>query len=128
MRRIPWNPCSIHLLNFGGNSQSTTSNTENVTQPTTTVSGGTGANAVSTTGAVTFNQESPQALNDVATAIQSNTQVSLAALQAGEATTNATTSLVGKTTATPTEQLTPIILGVAIVGAVAFWLANRKKT
>lgn len=112
---------------FGGSSSSSNSNTENVTQPTATNSGsGAGANTVATTGAVTFNQESPQALNDLALQTQTLGNVALAALQTNSETAKSTEALVGQNTASQTQQLTPIIIIVALVGLAALYFKNRR--
>lgn len=126
MRLIPWAPCSIKLRNFGGNSSSSTQNTENVTQPTTTVTGGSGANAVSTTGAVTFNQESPAALNSLDQAVQTTGQVALAALAGEQATSAQTQGVLGKAAATPTEQITPIIIAVAVIAGILIYFKSKR--
>lgn len=131
MRLIPWVPGDLYgLRNFGGNSSSSTQNTENVTQPTSTVGGGSNnggtINAVSTTAGVTLNEESPQALNSLDQAVQATENVALQALNSEQATAGQTQGVLSKAAETGTQQLTPIIIAVAIIAGLVFYFSHRK--
>jgi hypothetical protein len=119
----------IKYRNFGGNSPTTT-NTETVTQPTsstgTTGAGGT-SNAISSTGTVNLDEESPQALNELGGAVAALQTVAGEAITASAEEATGTESLVGKNTESGTEQITPIVVVVALLGAFVAWSIYKRS-
>lgn len=119
--------------NFGGNSPSTTTTTNNEQQyATPTASGNVGSGGTSnvfgsTSGSIAVTEESPQALADLSGAVGALATVAGEAIQATEGTATSTESLVGKNTESGTQQLTPIIISVAVLGAFAVYMVYRKK-
>jgi hypothetical protein len=118
---------------FIGDSTSTTTTTNNEQQyATPTASGNVGSGGTSnvvgtTSGSITLNEESPQALNELGSAVSSLQAVASEAIEASQDTAQTTESLVGKNTESGTQEVTPIIIAVAALGAFIAYMIWRKK-
>ncbi len=117
----------------GSNTSTTTAtnsdnlNEETVLQPTSdgSVSGGSSSNTLSATGDLTVNEESPQALTELGQALSQAGAATDLALEEEYDTTKEYGSLVGQNTQTPTQQIIPIIIALALL-AGAYVYFNRR--
>ncbi len=118
----------------GGTNTSTTTatnsdnlNEETVLEPTSdgSVSGGSSSNTLSATGDITVNEESPQALTELGQALSQAGAATDLALEEEYDTTKEYGSLVGQNTQTPTQQIIPIIIALALL-AGAYVYFNRR--
>ena len=112
-------------MSFGGGATTTNTTTENVTQPVGSASGA-GSNVAATSGNVTFNQESPAAFAAVSGAVQALETVAGAAVTSAQASNSDATKLAQGATSSQTQQLTPIILGIAVVIGAIMYFRSRK--
>ncbi len=117
----------------GSNTSTTTAtnsdnlNEETVLEPTSdgSVSGGSSSNTLSATGDITVNEESPQALTELGQALSQAGAATDLALEEEYDTTKEYGSLVGQNTQTPTQQIIPIIIALALL-AGAYVYFNRR--
>ena len=120
-------------VNQGGNSTSTvtSTNSDNLNEETAlnpAVTGGVSGssiNTLSSEGDITLNEESPEALTELGQALTDTSETASQALEEEYETSLGEKSLVGQMTQTPTQQLIPFAIVLALV-AGAFLYLNRK--
>jgi hypothetical protein len=119
-------------VNQGGNSVSTVTSTnsdnlneETALEPVNNQGGGSSSNTISAEGDVTLNEESPEALTELGQALTDTSETASQALEEEYETSLGEKSLVGQMTQTPTQQIIPIVIALAVViGAYLYF--NRK--
>ncbi|MDE2020406.1 MAG: hypothetical protein KGJ13_08730 [Patescibacteria group bacterium] len=123
-------------MGLGGSSQSATHNSETSSSRTNVQAGnsvGEAGSQVSNqgSGSVTINQQSPEAISALQSvssqAIQTVAASSQSEAQAQQQTTSTVAGLLKSQTSNTTQDLTPIIIGVAVVMGIVLILISRSE-